>query len=248
MVRTKALAGEARLRECSGVIVAPQLVLTAGHCVCHSSQSPSPKGGVEQRVAATSCAETAIVTVFFYEQDPRNTQQIVGSTYVEHRGKVRPHPALVIRLDARQDLISSHADLAVIHLETPVPPGFRAAQLARTSAVPGETLTRVGFGYDETLGALDGRRLVQKSRVLKALAPADGRFLLEDADGYTFRGDSGGPCFRETRRGPELVGISTTGLGQDPTMTSLLPYSEWLRDEISSGASTAMPPEPGTPR
>jgi hypothetical protein len=248
MVRTRTLAGEARLRECGGVIVAPQLVLTAGHCVCYNRQSPTPEGTFEYRVEATSCAEAAIVTVFFYEQDPSGPQQIVGYTYVEHRGKVRPHPALSIRLDPRRELLSSHADLAVIHLDTPVPPGFRAARLAKTSAVPGETLTRVGFGYDETLGAIDGRRLVLESKVLKALAPSGERFLLEAPDGYVFRGDAGGPCFRETRRGPMLVGISTTGLGQEPTMTGVRPYWGWVRDELSVAVSPDEPQEPGAPR
>ena len=188
-----------------------------------------------------------MVAVFFYEQDPRNPQQIAGSTSAQHRGRVRPHPALEVRLDARGTLLSSHADLAAILLDTPVPAGFRPAVLTKTPAVPGDTLTRVGFGYDETLEALDGRRLVHESKVLKALTPAGGRFLLEDPDGHIFRGDDGGPCFRETRSAPELVGISTTGLGQKSTMTSLSAYRGWLRDELSYSASLEGCRQPGAP-
>jgi hypothetical protein len=247
MVRAQSPTGEARLRECGGVIIAPRLILTAGHCVCRR-QAPTLEGVLEYRMDATACAGTAMVTVFFYEQDPRNPQQIIGSTSAQHRGRVRPHPALEVRLDEREALLSSQADLATILLDTPVPAGFHPAMLARTPVVPGETLTRVGFGYDETLEALDGRRLVHESKVLKALTSANGRFLLEDADGHIFRGDDGGPCFRETRSAPELVGISTTGLGQESTMTSLSPYRDWLRAELSLAASSERSRQPGAPK
>jgi hypothetical protein len=104
---------------------------------------------------------------------------------------------------------------------------------------------RVGFGYDDALGVLDGRRLVHESKVLRVEAPADGRFLLEEADGFIFKGDDGGPCLRETRRGLELVGILMTGLGRESTMTSMPPYWEWLRAELPLATSVQRHGEPG---
>jgi len=248
MVYEQSPGGDTKLRQCGGVIVAPRLVLTAGHCVCHRRQASAPEGPPEYRIDAATCAETAMVRIFFYEQDPRNPEQTRGFTYAERQGRVRPHPELQVRLGEQNQLLSSHADLTTIHLDEPVPIGFRAAVLAQGPAIPGEILMRVGFGYDNRLGSLDGRRLVQESKVMRSLAPADGLFLFEDTEGYVFRGDSGGPCFRETRAGPRLVGISTTGLGQQPTLISVQPYWDWLRDEISSAASAEKPRAPGVPQ
>jgi hypothetical protein len=197
---------------------------------------------------ATACAETATVRVFFYEQDVRNPEQIRGFTYTERQGRVRPHPELEIRLNEQNQILSSHADLATVLLDDPVPVGFHAAVLAKSPVVSGETLRRVGFGYDDRLGVLDGRRLVQESKVLKPLSQVDGTFLLTSENGSLFRGDSGGPCFRETRAGPELVGISTTGLGQEATMTSVQIYGDWLRGEISHAVAAEKPQAPGAPQ
>lgn len=245
MIHPQLASSETKLRECSGVIVGPRLVLTAGHCVCQRHQLSGPKEPLQHQVDGGSCAPTAIVTVFFYEQERRKPRQIVGAVSEQHPGRVQAHPRLEVRLSEREDILSSHADLALIVLDAPVPVGFLPARLAESSTALGETLMRVGFGYDETLGALDGRRLVQSSKVLKALTSPEERFLLEEADGSIFRGDDGGPCFRETPRGPELVGISTTGLGQESSMTSLSPYSKWLRHEISLAESVQPPLERG---
>ncbi|WP_240486641.1 trypsin-like serine protease [Hyalangium minutum] len=160
MVHAQSPSNGAKLRQCGGVIVAQRLVVTAGHCVCRRHQATTPEGRREHRIDATTCAETATVRVSFYEQDPRAPEQIRGFTYAERQGRIRPHPELQIRLNEQNQLLSSHADLATLLLDEPVPVGFRAAVLAKSPVVPGETLKRVGFGYDDTSGALDGRRLV----------------------------------------------------------------------------------------
>ena len=58
----------------------------------------------------------------------------------------------------------------------------------------------------------------------------------------------GGPCFRETRKGPMLVGISTTGLGEELTMTGVRPYWGWVREKIPVAGAAVEPQEPGAPK
>ncbi|WP_224371983.1 trypsin-like serine protease [Hyalangium versicolor] len=245
MIHPQMSPGSGRIRECSGVIVAPRLVLTAGHCVCQRRQVSVSGSDPEQRVDGTSCARSAIATVFFYDQATHQPRQIGGATSQQHPGRIRPHPQLEVRLKEGEDVLSSHADLALILLEEPVPSGFRPARLAKTSARLDDTLTRVGFGYDEAQGALDGRRLVHQSKVLKSLSDTDERFLLENSDDSIFRGDDGGPCFREAPDGPEVVGISTTGLGREASMTDLSPFRAWLLREIALAASAEPNPDGG---
>jgi secreted trypsin-like serine protease len=232
------------LRSCSGVIVSPHLVLTAGHCVCRRRQLSTPQGSVEHQVDGSSCVEAATVDVFFYEVDPLRPRSAAGHTSGQYLGRVRPHPRLEVRLSAQGDLLSSHADLAVIALDTPVPGGFRPVPVATTAVVLKESLVLVGFGYAEEQGWLDDTRLVNQRQVAAAMDEAGERFRLERQGAPFFKGDSGGPCFRESPQGPTLVGISTTGLGQEPTLTALHAYREWLHQEILR-AEAAPAPSPG---
>jgi len=52
---------------CSGLLIAPRLVLTAGHCVCARQKAPKPQGQADLVINAGSCAATASVTTVFYE-------------------------------------------------------------------------------------------------------------------------------------------------------------------------------------
>jgi hypothetical protein len=157
-----------------------------------------------------------------------------------------------VRLNAQGDILSSHADLAVVSLNTPVPPGFRPVQLDITPVVAQESLVLVGFGYAEDLGTLDQWRLINERKVAAGMDEVGERFRLERRGESFFRGDSGGPCFREGSQGSLLVGISTTGLGQEPSMTSLRAQREWLQQEIhrvemAPTESTGNGPQQSTP-
>lgn len=221
------------LRHCAGVIIAPRLVLTAGHCFCWQRPVSTPEGSVEQRVEASSCVEAAHVAIFFYEYAPSMPPDYMASlTIKRYKGRVRPHPQLEVRLDAKGGVLSSHADLALIVLDAPVPVGFRPVPLARTGARLQESLVRVGFAYSEESRMLADIRLVHTSKLIAALDSHGERFQFERNTTPFSRGDSGGPCLRPSRRGPTLVGISTTGLGNEPALTDLQGFRDWLREEI----------------
>jgi hypothetical protein len=232
------------LRHCAGVIVAPRLVLTAGHCFCWRRPVSTPEGSVEHRIESSSCVRDALMDIFFYENAPsKPPDSIAGLATRLYSGQVRPHPQLDVRLDAKGGVLSSHADLALIVLYTPVPMGFRPIPLAKTGARLQESLVRVGFAYGEESGMLHDIRLVQTSMLVAALDSQGERFQFERRTSPFSRGDSGGPCLRPSRRGPTLVGISTTGLGHEPMMTDLQGFRDWLQEEIELANS---PPPQGS--
>jgi len=226
------------LRHCAGVIVAPRLVLTAGHCFCWRRPISTPEGSVEHRIESSSCVEDALVELFFYEYDPTLPPgDIAGLTIKRHDGLVRPHPQLEVRLSMKGEVLSSHADLALIALHVPVPVGFRPVPLAKTGARLQESLVRVGFAYSEESGMLHDIRLVHTSKLVAASDSQNERFQFERRTSPFSRGDSGGPCLRPSRQGPMLVGVSTTGLGHEPMLTNLHGFRDWLQEEIQRANS-----------
>jgi hypothetical protein len=245
MVIVHDAADASRHQECSGVLVSPRLVLTAGHCVCQRRKASSLQDDGTLLIDGTHCAAAATVVTLTYEPA---TPEAAAETWSENRpGEVRPHPRLRLLLDGPDKVISSTANLAVIVLEQPVKKHIPPMPLAEKEARAGELLTLVGYGYVEGSGALDGKRRFSQERVTGGATPAGDRMLFGRPELHSYQGDMGGPCLREGASGPVLVGISSRGLGQEPTFTSTPPYREWLHAEIQLAASSNAAEAPESP-
>lgn len=229
-------------KECSGVLVAPRLVLTAGHCVCRAHEASTPNESTLQ-IDASSCAATAIVVLV--TSDPPSPEGAGAGWSEQISGTVQPHPQLRLLLDSRGNITSSTANLALVLLEEPVKKHIPPVPLAEEEAKVGERLTVIGFGYIEGLGALNGRRYFSQELVTGLLDEGE-RVLFGRPDLYAYQGDTGGPCLREGTGKPSLVGVSNRGLGKEPACTSTLPHRKWLQQEIQlvSQQGTAETPAP----
>ncbi|WP_020180680.1 trypsin-like serine protease [Methylopila sp. M107] len=160
--------GKARVSECSGALIAPDIVLTAGHCL---------------DIAATP----AHVAVFAYRDGKPLPQPLPVAAFARHPGHVvgwRDRPG---DPETRQREIA--ADLALIRLKAPVagaaPIGF-AAFASPDGSIAGTGADRAGGRS----GALKRARL----SAARASTGDGARVVFATASATVCGGDSGGPA------------------------------------------------------
>jgi hypothetical protein len=239
-ILTQVPKGRRKGTHCSGVLLTPSLVLTAGHCVCQRQERHGP--GRERRtvIDTSSCVTSASVRMALYEPPPPGAE---FSVFIQkYKGQVQPHPELKLVLDSVGRVMSSKADLALIVLDKPVSMAWAPVSLAETGVEVHESIIMVSFGFDEEMGSLGGDRRINRYKVTRLQEPGDGRILFHQPQRHEYKGDSGGACLRQTGEGFTLVGISSRGLGLEPAFTEIQTYRTWIAGELHQPAQLAPAP------
>ncbi|MFL5344651.1 MAG: trypsin-like serine peptidase, partial [Hyalangium sp.] len=227
----------------------PRLVLTAGHCVCRGREDKDTT-----TLDSSTCEKFATVIAIAYASPGQRPyiQRYTGVVRAHHDFKailkkkkllVPPDAAVegsTVEGEARyvvvDTVLESQADLAVISLDKAAENRFPVTPPARSVLRAKDPIVVVGYGADAVENGLvvfndnqPTRRFGKNTITL----PGTEKFTIEPPGSLALPGDSGGPCFREDKRGLSLVGInSRSAPGRRATFTSTYYYLEWLDAEI----------------
>lgn len=184
---------------CTGTLIAPTIVLTAGHCVIDATVN-------------TKITVSFQVLDLFADQNSSNT--ILAKSFVIHPNYVSAHT---------NKTINQVDDLALILLSAPAPASVQPAKLAPSQMdLAGlTTLTDVGFGQadDKKNTQNDGAGVMRylefsadQVMVYSGAGPLNGMIIADGQSKSVCHGDSGGPLFAGSTSNSQRVIVGVNDL------------------------------------
>ena len=208
---------------CSGTLIAPNLVLTAQHCISDSDTGNGVRCGL---------------TTFTNRAQPRNVRV---TTEVQMFGGGQRFIGTELHVPPGSGDFCGQ-DLALLILENPIPPSLATPILPRLDLppTPGERYTAVGYGHTGN-GSGSGTRRFIADRIVRCGGTRPCPDFITDKSEFigsegTCQGDSGGApldkdgkVFGALSRGPGTCG--------NATYAGLYEWRDWIRNIAARAAA-----------
>jgi len=220
---------------CTGTLIAPSWVMTAGHCT-----------------TGPDFQQQGII--------PSNTFFYVGNDARPTRAGAAPTEGTFYAVDAfvphpNYDDVTNRNDIGLVHLAEPVPDvptyAFATTSLAAyAEANKPVELLYIGFGATE--GIRESGAGLKRSTRFAITAVASRTFNSDYVDTGTCFGDSGGPNILELDAGPVIVGLTSAGdacspinPNCDPCQTETIStrvdaFASWITSTLGGPAPTCL--------